>query len=149
MKLYLDNCCYNRPYDEQNQVRVELETIAKLYIQDQIKKKNLSLVVSFILVYENAENPDETNRNTIAEFLKNASEFIDFDKLPELTDKINELLKMGLKWKDAAHLACAIEAGCDYLLTTDDKFQKRYTGNEITVCNPVDFIKLLEGDKNA
>ncbi|MDR3108517.1 MAG: hypothetical protein LBU65_02345 [Planctomycetaceae bacterium] len=56
---------------------------------------------------------------------------------------------MGLKWKDAAHLACVIEAECDYLLTTDDKFQKRYTGNEITVCNPVDFVKLLKGDKNA
>ncbi|MDR3108518.1 MAG: hypothetical protein LBU65_02350 [Planctomycetaceae bacterium] len=86
MKIYLDNCCYNRPYDEQNQIRVKLETIAKLRIQEKNKNKNLFLVSSFILVYENTENPDETNGNTIAEFLKNSSEFVDFDKLPELTD---------------------------------------------------------------
>ncbi|KZX15294.1 hypothetical protein [Methanobrevibacter curvatus] len=30
MKLYLDVCCFNRPYDDQNQPKIELETIAKL-----------------------------------------------------------------------------------------------------------------------
>ena len=36
VKIYLDNCCYNRPYDDQNQLKIELETKAKLYIQDLI-----------------------------------------------------------------------------------------------------------------
>jgi len=31
--------------------------------------------------------------------------------------------------KDAAHLACAIKAGCDYFITTDDKLIKKYDGN--------------------
>lgn len=31
MKIYLDNCCYNRPYDDQSQVRIQLETQAKLF----------------------------------------------------------------------------------------------------------------------
>ena len=35
-KIYLDNCCYNRPYDDQTQLRIELETKAKLFIQQQI-----------------------------------------------------------------------------------------------------------------
>lgn len=39
MKVYLDNCCYNRPYDDQTQIRISLETQAKLYIQDLIKKR--------------------------------------------------------------------------------------------------------------
>ena len=30
MRVYLDNCCYNRPFDDQNQLKVRLETIAKL-----------------------------------------------------------------------------------------------------------------------
>jgi len=34
--VYLDNCCYNRPFDDQSQVRIELETKTKLYIQDKI-----------------------------------------------------------------------------------------------------------------
>ena len=27
MKVYLDNCCYNRPYDDQNSLSVSLETL--------------------------------------------------------------------------------------------------------------------------
>ena len=33
MRIYLDNCCYNRPFDEQDDVRVRLETMAKLTVQ--------------------------------------------------------------------------------------------------------------------
>ncbi len=33
ISVYLDNCCYNRPYDDQNQPKVYLETQAKLLIQ--------------------------------------------------------------------------------------------------------------------
>ncbi len=57
MKIYLDNCCYNRPYDDQTQIRISLETQAKLYIQDLVKNKKLDLVTSYILWYENSENP--------------------------------------------------------------------------------------------
>ena len=30
MRVYLDNCCYNRPFDNQGQIKVFLETLAKL-----------------------------------------------------------------------------------------------------------------------
>ena len=36
MRIYLDNCCFNRPYDDQSQLRISLETQAKLYIQGMI-----------------------------------------------------------------------------------------------------------------
>ena len=38
MRLYLDNCCFNRPYDSQSSIKVNLETRAKLHIQEEIKK---------------------------------------------------------------------------------------------------------------
>lgn len=41
MRVYLDNCCFNRPYDSRSQMRVPLETQAKLYIQDLIKSGEL------------------------------------------------------------------------------------------------------------
>ena len=44
MRVYLDMCYYNRPYDDQSQIKVSLETQAKLHIQDQIQKKQLELV---------------------------------------------------------------------------------------------------------
>lgn len=31
MRIYLDNCSYNRPYDDQSQLRISLESQAKLY----------------------------------------------------------------------------------------------------------------------
>ena len=27
MRIYLDNCCFNRPYDDQSQLRILLETM--------------------------------------------------------------------------------------------------------------------------
>ncbi len=30
MKIYLDNCCYNRPFDDQTQERIHLESEAIL-----------------------------------------------------------------------------------------------------------------------
>jgi hypothetical protein len=30
MKIYLDNCCFNRPFDDQGQIRIKIETEAKL-----------------------------------------------------------------------------------------------------------------------
>ena len=32
LRIYLDNCCYNRPYDDQNQLRIELETKSKAIV---------------------------------------------------------------------------------------------------------------------
>jgi hypothetical protein len=37
MRVYLDNCCFNRPFDDQSQARVRLEAEAKLEIQQRIK----------------------------------------------------------------------------------------------------------------
>jgi len=46
MRIYLDNCCFNRPFDDQAQVRVLLETEAKLVVQDRIRSGNIQLVWS-------------------------------------------------------------------------------------------------------
>ena len=33
IRVYLDNCAYNRPYDNQNDINIRLESEAKLFIQ--------------------------------------------------------------------------------------------------------------------
>jgi hypothetical protein len=48
MRIYLDNCCYNRPFDDQNQKKIQLETIAKLYIQNAVRNGVYDLVWSFM-----------------------------------------------------------------------------------------------------
>jgi hypothetical protein len=49
MRIYMDNCCFNRPFDSQSQVRIRLETEAKLRIQERIAMGEIELVWSYIL----------------------------------------------------------------------------------------------------
>jgi hypothetical protein len=46
-KLYLDNCCFNRPFDDQSQLKVSLETQALAFIQEGIADGNYELIWSF------------------------------------------------------------------------------------------------------
>jgi predicted nucleic acid-binding protein len=59
--------------------------------------------------------------------------------------KAVQFARNGIKSKDALHIACAIEAGCTYFLTTDDGILKKMTNHsEIIVLNPIDFIRTIE-----
>ncbi|GHV24881.1 hypothetical protein FACS1894176_02130 [Bacteroidia bacterium] len=142
MKIYLDNCSYNRPFDDQSQIRIHLETQAKLYIQNLIVDKNLMLAYSYISWYENGNSPHTRNRTTIEKFFENAVSYVDIDKADIVGDRANEIMKYGVKAKDALHIACAIEADCDCFITTDDGILKRYTNGDIKVCSPIEFINL-------
>lgn len=146
MKVYLDNCCFNRPYDDQSQIRISLETQTKLYVQDLVKKREIDLATSYVLWYENSQNPYETKRRAISDFLqKNSIEYIDVDKADLIKTKAEEIMKTGVKMKDAYHVACAIYASCDCFLTTDDRLLKFRT-DEIQIINPVDFVRRWESD---
>jgi hypothetical protein len=35
-RIYLDNCCFNRPYDDRSNFNVHLEAQAKIFIQNEI-----------------------------------------------------------------------------------------------------------------
>lgn len=70
LKIYLDSCCYDRPYDDQTQLRISLKTEAKLYIQDLVKRKKVNLVTSYVFWYENSQNPSEIRKMSINEFIQ-------------------------------------------------------------------------------
>ena len=95
MTVYLDNCCYNRPYDDQTQLRISLETQAKLKIQDMIKNREIKLASSYILMYENSRNPHEMRIKAIRGFVKDhVSVYIGVDWVNEikpLADRISPL----------------------------------------------------------
>lgn len=52
MKIYLDMCCFNRPYDDQAQSRIRIETEAKIVIQQKIKDGEHELLWSSTLDFE-------------------------------------------------------------------------------------------------
>ena len=98
MRIYLDNCCYNRPYDDQSQMRIHLETEAKLHIQDMVRRGDLELVASFALTYENAKNRFAHKREAISKYMEaNASYYVGKEKDKEVA-KIAENIKLtGIK----------------------------------------------------
>ena len=144
MKVYLDNCSYNRPFDNQAQMRIHLETQAKLHIQKLIQAGSLSLAVSYISRYENGNSPHSKNKIAIERFFQNAATFVDIDKAKTVELRANEIMTCGVKAKDALHIACAIEAKCDYFITTDDEILKKYKNDTIKACSPVEFINIWE-----
>jgi hypothetical protein len=73
MKIYLDNCCFNRPFDDQSQIRIRLETEAKLEIQEEIQKGHVELIWSYILDYENSRNPFQERKDRINGWKKYAT----------------------------------------------------------------------------
>ncbi|MCM1062209.1 MAG: hypothetical protein NC452_18245 [Eubacterium sp.] len=136
MKIYLDTCCYNRPYDDQTQLRINLEAQAKLFIQKQIVDGKLDLIYSFISVYENSQNPFPIRKNTIADFFSKAAVYISEDNVGAVKQRASEIMKAGIKTKDALHVSCAIEEKADYFVTTDIRLLK-YSSNEIRLSTPL------------
>lgn len=104
--------------------------------------KDYELVWSYILEYENAQNPFEHRRKSILEWKSLSKYFIIENE--EIISFAESLQKKGLKTKDALHVSCAKYACCDYFFTTDKGILKKKIDG-ITVINPIDFITLLEG----
>ena len=143
MKIYLDNCCYNRPFDDQSQIRIRLETEAKLFIQEKILDGKLDLVWSYIIDYENLFNPFEERKKSVAAWKYRS--VLDISEISDIIDIAKGVQQHGVKSKDALHLACAIAASCDYFLTTDDDLVKNLAVlDKIKTINPISFIKVLE-----
>jgi len=143
MRIYLDNCCFNRPFDNQSNIRVKLETDAKLYVQMMIRTGKIELAWSYILDFENEANPFFERKYTIEKWRHLST--VDIDENNNIILISRNFEKIGLKAKDALHLACAMESSCEYFLTTDDIIQKKTPDvKEIKILNPIEFIKLIE-----
>jgi len=136
-RLYLDNCCFNRPFDNQKQLKIKLETEAKLFIQHEILVGNYELVWSYILEFENNQNPYKDRREAIQDW-KNLSNIfcVENDKIIEFAET---LLNKGIKVKDALHIACAVDSNADFFITTDKGLINKQIP-EINIINPITII---------
>ncbi|GAB4497176.1 MAG: PIN domain-containing protein [Anaerolineales bacterium] len=139
LELYLDTCCFNRPFDDQTKLSLRLETEAKLQIQTAIRAGTYHLNWSYILNYENMLNPQIERCKEIAKWESLAHRVV-----LETSDVLTSARKMGtlgFRALDALHLGCAIALRCDYFLTVDKGILKKSAKlSEIRVRNPVDFV---------
>lgn len=144
MRIYLDVCCYNRPYDDQSQLRVVMEAQSKLYIQKLIKAGKLELVGSYILDYEVSRNPYEMRKQSIIRFIQDNMEGYVGDERADIIKPIADgIMKTGVKEKDAYHVAAAIYAECEYFISTDSRLLK-YKTDKIKLVTPIEFVTETE-----
>ena len=139
VKIYLDNCCLNRPFDDQTQVRVRLESEAVLFVLSHIEQGDWTWIGSDVLIDEIEQTPDFGKRSRlqiVANYVQNVVEITELE-----LERANDLQKLGFHGYDALHIACAENAKSDVLLTTDDrllKLAKRFSKKlHIPVVNPL------------
>lgn len=134
---------FNRPFDDQRHIRIRLETEAKLYIQDKVKKNELELIWSYILDFENSQNPHDERRMAIEKWKSLAS--IDVIETVKIIENAKKLSQYGVKAKDALHVASAICGKATYFFTTDDKLLSSVKKSKMmNALNPIDYIKELD-----
>ena len=144
--LYLDMNVYKRPFDDQRQMRIRLETVAITMIFAMIDDGQFSACWSFVLNYENSRDPVPERREFV-EYLSRCCEtsVAPDESIRELARRLSETYQ--IRGRDALHLAITEMSRCDYLVTCDDQLvrqgQRLKDQGVITVqvINPVDFVQ--------
>lgn len=117
--IYLDMCCLKRPFDNQSQPRIRLETEAVLQVL-ALEPQRVKFVRSTALLLENSFNPLPERAGRVDSWLRTEPTWTPPDPTA-LEHRIDSLRRMGLKPFDALHLAAAEQAGADRFVTTDDR----------------------------
>ena len=123
MKIYLDLCTIQRPFDTKTQLRIVVESEAIVGIIALCESGQINLIASDALVFEINRNPHPVRKRHAIEVLAKATQFIQTDH--RVAERARTYHALGIKPLDALHLASAVEAQADYLCTCDDRFLKR------------------------
>jgi predicted nucleic acid-binding protein len=122
-------------------MKVRLETEAKIYIQAGVRVGRYALVWSYMLDYENNDNPYDEKRRAIAPWKNLASDYR--PSSDAILARGQAILKLGIKPKDALHIACAISGSCDYFITTDRGLLNKNVDG-VRIVNPITFVTETE-----
>lgn len=137
-RVYLDTSIYNRPFDDQTQPKIFLETQAIILILQMIEGRLIELVSSSVLEYENSRNPFVVNQQSMERYLQIAALRVLVDE--NIRNRAEQLEQEGVKAIDALHVACAEASKSDYFITCDKRLINRCKNLSITVINPNNFI---------
>jgi len=142
-RVYLDVCCLNRPFDDQEQERIHLESEAVRFILRHIRLGKVVWVGSSVLDLEINRTPDIEKRDSVLALTAELTEKILATENEIERAKVLETL--GFRAMDALHLSCAEKAGADIFLTVDDKLIKKSEMNidklQVRVENPVTWLQ--------
>jgi predicted nucleic acid-binding protein len=143
VKIYLDVCCLNRPFDDQTQDRIHLESEAIILILKRFRSGTWEWISSEAVSFEVGQTPDEERRHRVESLIR----YADYSVLIEapIVKRASQIKGMGFNAYDAIHLACAEHCNADVFLTTDDKLLRLARVNsshlKIKVHNPLIWLK--------
>lgn len=142
-RVYLDNCVFNRPFDDQSNERVRIESAAIVQILEHIKNHSIEVVWSSAIDYENERSPISERRESVAQWRAYAvAEVLATEKVEELS---RELLELGVGDVDSIHIASAMICLADYFVTTDDGIIKRKDKIQgIKIISPTELLEIIE-----
>jgi predicted nucleic acid-binding protein len=140
-RVYLDNCCNSRLFDDDTQPKVKAQAAKIRHIINNRIKGGYIIIGSFAGETEIGQIPDDGKRREAEQSYKES-----IDETVKLSAQIiaraQKLESMGLGAMDARHLAAAEAAGAGFLLTTDEKFIRKCQNRNLTavkVINPTEF----------
>jgi predicted nucleic acid-binding protein len=140
--VYLDVCCWNRPFDDQSQNRVRLEAEAVLSILELADEGKVGVAGSDIVDDELSQMPDDERREKVELFLTSVSSHIRLTAAIER--RAMDLQQWNIAPLDALHLASAESAHVDCFLTTDDgllrKAAREQCGLKVKIENPAKWL---------
>ena len=142
MRLYLDNCALNRPFDNLRQPRIADEARAVSVLLDRVRDGADTMLDSSALRDEGRACPDGWRRAQVRRLRRLATTFQEVDESAAL--RTTRLMARGLSDFDALHIALAESAEADYLVTADDRLLKAVasmTDLRVKVVSPVDLVQ--------
>lgn len=145
VKVYLDMCCLTRPFDDQSQPRIRIETEAVLALLSEPDR--LAFVASPAHALENRHNPVISRAARVRAWL-DAVGRADLDR-NQLEPRTEELMAVGFRPFDALHVACAEQSAAEVFVTTDDRLlaTARRAGKalRVRVTDPVTLVQEVFG----
>jgi len=143
MRIYLDNCCLGRLFDDDTQDRIRLEAEAIILIIDRVRDGEIELAGSRVLLEENSCDRDDRRRRRTGKLLSLVGIHVDLNSGDE--QRAEYLQKLGLGMADSFHVVAAEKGRCDALLTTDDglirKAARHNKSLRVRVVNPLDWLR--------
>jgi len=148
MKIYMDVCCLNRPFDDLSYERIQFESDAVLAILSRCQTGMWTLVSSEIIELELMKMQNKNKLDKVRYLLSVSKTNLILNE--SVIHKSHEFQKRGLKSLDSLHLAIAHDVNVDVFLTTDDAFLRGALKLKInlTISNPINwFLEVLQNER--
>ena len=145
MRLYLDACCLNRPFDDQTQDRIRIEAESVIVLLRYSASGKIKLIGSDVLKLEISKTPDPVRRYQLVTLSAYIAKYIQLND--EIISLAHDLNRAGFGSFDSLHIASAELSNVDVFVTTDDKIHKLYRKRsgllKIRIENPVNIVREL------